>query len=168
MNFSVIKEKHTKQWRYLLDGTKRKKALLLWHCNQFHRCYARLLLQVSSKGVLLFCWCLLAKHTFQRPTRHHKRAASRDQSLRALPKGVLLFLIPFWLHLLVATQAVWLNSHTTLDLLLQLSSKGVLLFCRKRSTPFHKEILPTFTKQLRKNYTIILLLSCQEQCKCIY
>ena len=26
---------------------------------------------------------------------------------------------------------------------------------KKRSTPFHKEILPTFTKQLRKNYTII-------------
>ena len=58
------------------------------------------------------------------------RGASRDQSLCALPKGVLLFLIPFWLHLPVATQAVWLNSHTTLDLLLQVSSKGVLLFLR--------------------------------------
>ncbi len=40
--------------------------------------------------------------------------------------------------------------------MLAVLAKGVLLFL-KRSTPFHKEILPTFTKQLRKNYTIIAL-----------
>jgi hypothetical protein len=47
--------------------------------------------------------------------------------------------------------------YATLDLLLHALAKGVLLF-KKRSTPFHKEVLPTFTKQLRKNYTIITLL----------
>ena len=37
---------------------------------------------------------------------------------------------------------------------------------QKRSTAFHKAVLPTFTKQLRKNYTIIVLLF-QAQCKYI-
>ena len=48
--------------------------------------------------------------------------------------------------------------YATLDLLLHALAKGALLF-KKRSTPFHKEVLPTFTKQLRKNYTIITLLT---------
>ena len=35
--------------------------------------------------------------------------------------------------------------------------KRHFFFCKKRSTAFHKAVLPTFTKQLRKNYTIITL-----------
>jgi hypothetical protein len=49
--------------------------------------------------------------------------------------------------------------YATLDLLLRALAKGALLFVQKRSAPFHKEALPTFTKQLRKNYTIITLLT---------
>ena len=44
--------------------------------------------------------------------------------------------------------------------------KGYFFFMQKRSTPFHKEILPTFTKQLRKNYTIIVPFS--STCKYIH
>ncbi|MBR3941518.1 MAG: hypothetical protein IKJ71_05075, partial [Bacteroidaceae bacterium] len=38
------------------------------------------------------------------------------------------------------------------------TERGTSFLHKKRSTPFHKEILPTFTKQLRKNYTIIVPL----------
>ena len=37
---------------------------------------------------------------------------------------------------------------------------------QKRSTAFHKAVLPTFTKQLRKNYTIMCFS--QAQCKYIH
>ena len=62
----------------------------------------------------------------------------------------------FCRHCLIAPREAYNHGQTHRSAPTSLA-KGALLFLfnKKRSTPFHKEILPTFTKQLRKNYTII-------------
>ena len=89
-------------------------------------------------------------------------ACNHGQTHRSAPTSSSKGAVPFKKNVLLPKHAYRNPSgitcgYATLDLLLHALAKGALLFLfnKKRSTPFHKEILPTFTKQLRKNYTII-------------
>ena len=97
-----------------------------------------------SKGVLLFLLVvvdILTKHAFSRPTRYKLRLYyAWPIAACFIERGTsFIFAKHILTPLAVRNPSGVTYSHTALDLLLQVSSKGVLLFCKKE--------VPLFTKR---------------------
>ena len=78
--------------------------------------------------------------------------------------GVLLFCFEsFWQSALFSDPRGTTPRCFAWPIAVRFTERGTSFLYKKRSTPFHKAILPTFTKQLRKNYTIIVPLTKHRQ-----
>ena len=109
------------------------------------------------KGYFFFAVCLLTPLAIRNPRGITDAMLPATCCCKCHLKGYFFFAACLLTPLAIRNPRGITNAMLPATRCCKCHLKGYFFFCKKRSTPFHKEILPTFTKQLRKNYTIIVL-----------